>query len=98
MPSSGDPMPAPGETFRYCRVCGYEPPDAPWGGDGHSPTFEYCACCGVEFGYGDATGVAVDRHRTAWIDAGSPWKSHTVAHDGLETRLRLARIGIDLGE
>lgn len=56
-----------------CRVCGRTYPTPPWGSDGRSPTFEICECCGVEWGYGDATPVAVARFRAAWEAAGRPW-------------------------
>jgi hypothetical protein len=33
----------------FCRVCGYEPADPPWGQDGAIPSFELCPSCGVEW-------------------------------------------------
>jgi hypothetical protein len=56
-----------------CRVCGLLQTEPPWGADGESPTFDFCACCGVEFGYGDATAVAVRKWRERWIADGMAW-------------------------
>jgi hypothetical protein len=56
-----------------CRVCGLVQSDPPWGEDGKTPSFDSCECCGVEFGYGDATPVAVIRSRDAWLTSGAPW-------------------------
>ena len=55
-----------------CRVCGYNYGE-PWGKDGTDPSFEICLCCGVEFGYGDATLVAVKRTRGIWLASGTKW-------------------------
>lgn len=56
-----------------CRVCGLVQSEPPWGSDGKSPTFNYCPCCGVEFGYGDATPVAIQKWRQKWIAGGAKW-------------------------
>jgi hypothetical protein len=47
--------------------------EPPWGDDGKSPGFEYCPCCGVEFGYGDATIIAIKNWREKWIISGANW-------------------------
>lgn len=78
----------------FCRVCGFDSMDLPWGSDGRSPIFEICPCCGVEWGYGDATTRATARFRRAWLDRGAPWMDPRVPHDGLSTRARLNRIEI----
>lgn len=56
-----------------CRVCGLLQSEPPWGSDGKSPTYEYCPCCGVEFGYGDASSVAIQRWRDKWLANGAAW-------------------------
>jgi hypothetical protein len=83
------------DAGRYCRVCGYEPKNRPWGGDGRSPTYEICPCCGVEYGYEDATRVAVLRYREAWLEAGADWSDEATAQDGLSTEDRLSRVPVD---
>ncbi|MDE0547415.1 hypothetical protein [Microbacterium sp. C7(2022)] len=76
----------------YCRVCGYEPADAPWGADGTEPSWEICPCCGVEFGYEDASAAGVRKYRERWVAAGAPWSDPTTPLDDLELNERLARI------
>ena len=56
-----------------CRVCGLEQRFFPWGEDGQTPTFDICSCCGVEFGYEDATRLAVQNYREAWLTHGAKW-------------------------
>ena len=56
-----------------CHVCGLLQDSPPWGEDGETPLFEICACCGVEFGYGDATIIAVHRTRDRWLEKGAKW-------------------------
>jgi hypothetical protein len=75
---------------RFCRVCGFEPADPPWGADGRSPSFDFCACCGVEWGYGDATSGAVAQSRRTWIDSGARW-AEPDQDDGLSLGDRLQR-------
>lgn len=81
-----------GSAVRYCRVCGYDDPDLPWGEDGKIPSFFICPCCGAEHGYQDCTPEATARYRERWLVQGSPWADRHVPHDGLEPLDRLARI------
>lgn len=62
----------------YCRVCGYEPEEPPWGEDGCTPSFEICPSCGVEWGYQDATDAGVRRYRAAWLANGGNWADQSV--------------------
>jgi hypothetical protein len=57
----------------YCRVCGFRLQDPPWGDDGKSPSYDFCSCCGVEFGYGDASIIAIKTRREKWITSGANW-------------------------
>ena len=77
---------------RFCRVCGFEPADAPWGPDGLTPTFEICPACGVEYGYEDATPSSVKRYRERWLAAGGRWSDRSVAEDGMSALERLQRV------
>jgi hypothetical protein len=61
------------ENIMRCRVCGLLQSEPPWGHDGASPTYDFCACCGVEFGYGDASAVGIQRWRDKWIANGAAW-------------------------
>jgi hypothetical protein len=63
----------PNEAIMRCRVCGLLQGEPPWGDDGASPTFDFCPCCGVEFGYGDASPVGIQRWRQNWIANGAKW-------------------------
>jgi hypothetical protein len=76
----------------YCRVCGYEPVDPPWGGDGRSPGFEMCPSCGVEWGYQDATVKGALRYRLAWVQSGAAWFDPGVPHDNLSVEARLRNV------
>lgn len=80
----------------YCRVCGYQSAEPPWGEDDRTPSFDYCPCCGVEWGYQDSSQLGVERFRTFWLQAGAPWRDSSQAHDGLEVAERLARVGVVL--
>jgi hypothetical protein len=61
------------DTKMRCRVCGLLQSEPPWGCDGKSPTYDFCPCCGVEFGYGDASPVGIQRWRKNWIEKGAKW-------------------------
>jgi hypothetical protein len=61
------------KELHICRICGLEQPFFPWGEDGQTPTYDICSCCGVEFGYEDATLVAVRNYRKEWIEKGAKW-------------------------
>lgn len=80
------------DAHHFCRVCGYQAEDAPWGWDGMTPSFEICPSCGVEYGYEDATLVSVRRYREQWLAAGGRWSDHTVSEDGLGALERLQRV------
>ncbi|UPL47851.1 hypothetical protein [Hymenobacter sublimis] len=57
----------------YCRVCGLDYDESPWGPDGHSPDYSTCACCGVVFGYDDYTPNSARGYRAQWLAAGAVW-------------------------
>ncbi|MDQ0726960.1 hypothetical protein [Microbacterium sp. W4I20] len=76
---------------RYCRVCGYEPEEAPWGPDGRFGSFDICPCCGVEWGYEDSTFSASVRYRDRWIEQGAGWHDRRTPADGMTTAARLER-------
>ena len=58
----------------YCRVCGLDQGEPPWGEYGDCPTFGICFCCGVEFGYQDCFPEDVERYRNEWLAKGAPWR------------------------
>lgn len=80
------------DEIAYCRVCGFDPEEFPWGADGTEPSWEICPCCGVEYGYDDATIVGVARYRQSWLDAGAPWADLSTPKDGLDLAERLMRV------
>jgi hypothetical protein len=57
----------------YCRVCGLNMDESPWGEDGHTPNYEICPCCGCEFGNDDYTLDSVKRYRGTWLENGAKW-------------------------
>lgn len=80
------------KKFNYeylCRVCGLEQSEPPWGEDGRSPTYGFCPCCGVEFGYGDASLVAIRTHREKWLSTGAKWDSPGLRPDDWELNEQL---------
>lgn len=76
----------------HCRICGYLPPEPPWGINGDAPTFEICPCCGVEWGYEDVSQTSADRFRQRWLAGGAPWQDKRTPQDGLGVQERLARL------
>jgi len=62
----------------FCRVCGYNNLEPPWGDDGKSPTYDYCPCCGVEFGYQDACIEGIKSYRKKWLDIFTPINKTTI--------------------
>lgn len=62
----------------YCRVCGLYQEFCPWGEDDRTPSFNICDCCGVEFGYEDATPIAIKKYREKWMSSGSKWWNEKV--------------------
>ena len=59
-------------TF-FCRICGLNQHEYPWGEDNNSPTFGICACCGAEFGYHDYTLEGIKEHRKRWLSNNGKW-------------------------
>ena len=59
----------------FCRVCGYEPEEAPWGESGEVPTYQYCPCCNTQFGVTDTQFEQILAERKDWLEAGMPWRS-----------------------
>ena len=57
----------------YCRVCGLEEEDPPWGEDDMSPLYDFCVCCGVEHGYEDSSLKGVRHYRELWLASGAKW-------------------------
>lgn len=57
----------------FCRVCGLDQDENPWGEDNASPTFNICACCGTEFGYHDFTLEGIRAQREEWLAKGAKW-------------------------
>lgn len=90
MPSTIDPRLDEFDP-RFCRVCGYDPGDPPWGDNGLDPSFEICSCCGVEWGYQDMKLEGVLKYRERWLGAGARW-AYPKDDDGLSTEVRLARV------
>ena len=60
-------------TLWFCRVCGLDYDESPWGADGQQPDFSTCGCCGVTFGFDDATPAAARQFRAQWLAAGAAW-------------------------
>lgn len=61
------------ESAFFCRVCGLDQQEYPWGEDNDSPTFDICACCGAEFGYHDCTLEGIREHRKRWLSNNGKW-------------------------
>jgi hypothetical protein len=57
----------------FCRICGLNQHEYPWGEDNKTPSFGICACCGGEFGYHDSTLEAIREHRKLWLLKGGKW-------------------------
>jgi len=80
------------EPELYCRICGYQPPDLPWGTSGDDPSFGICPCCGVEHGYEDSTPSSSRRFRDRWLAAGASLFNPRIVDDGLAGPDRLHRV------
>lgn len=83
---------------RYtCHVCGYpELSEPPWGEDGQSSSFNICPCCGVEFGYEDATEIALLKYRQQWISSGGKWFDTQLKPNDWDMKKQLRNIKIIL--
>jgi len=57
----------------FCRICGYEHSNSPWGADGQSPEYDSCPCCGVEAGNEDYALDSIRDYRRAWLADGASW-------------------------
>jgi hypothetical protein len=57
----------------FCRVCGLEEEEPPWGEDDATPLWDICACCGAEHGYEDCQPSAARQYREQWLAKGAPW-------------------------
>ena len=77
---------------RYCRVCGYEPEEPPWGEAGDFGTFDICPCCCVEWGYEDSSEAAAAQYRERWLRDGAVWADRHTPQDGLTVEKRLKRV------
>jgi hypothetical protein len=74
----------------FCRICGLEQEDPPWGEDGKTASFEICCCCGVEFGYEDVLLEGIQEYRKDWIEEGGEWSdsSHRPLNWNLNEQLK----------
>jgi hypothetical protein len=57
----------------FCRICGLDQGEPPWGDDGKTPSFIICDCCGVEFGYEDTLLSSIRLYRKRWLSEGANW-------------------------
>lgn len=57
----------------FCRICGLDQKENPWGKDNNTPNFEICACCGAEFGYNDCNIHAIRKYRNEWLLNNAEW-------------------------
>jgi hypothetical protein len=57
----------------FCRICGLEHQDLPWGEDGKTSSFDFCECCGCQFGYQDCLLESILKYRSDWIQSGAKW-------------------------
>ncbi|MBT9393608.1 hypothetical protein KLP40_10585 [Hymenobacter sp. NST-14] len=76
----------------FCRVCGLDYDESPWGADGRTPDHTLCACCGAEFGYHDATPEAARQFRAKWLEQGTEWFYPNVRPAGWQLPPQLAQI------
>lgn len=76
----------------FCRVCGFESEDPPWGDDGTSASFEMCVCCGVEHGYCDVVPSAARAWRQKWIDKGCKWDIDSFRPENWDASKQMANI------
>ena len=60
----------------YCRICGLEQLEAPWGEDGETASFEICGCCGCEFGYDDYNIKNIKKYRNLWLNGELNWQNN----------------------
>lgn len=79
-------------TAWYCRVCGLDYDESPWGPDGLSPDHSICECCGGEFGYDDYTPDSARKYRAAWLAAGATWFYPNVKPEGWHLPTQLSQI------
>jgi len=75
-----------------CKVCGLLQSEPPWGSDGKCPTYAFCSCCGVEFGYGDASPLAILQWRQNWLATGAKWDDPDKKPVNWEWREQLSHI------
>lgn len=61
------------KAIYFCRVCGFQNVEPPWGYDGRTPLYDFCPCCGVEHGYQDSTPLGAQKYREQWIKQGAIW-------------------------
>ncbi|UOQ64960.1 hypothetical protein [Hymenobacter volaticus] len=57
----------------YCRVCGLDYDESPWGPNENAPDHSICECCGAEFGYHDHTPASTRQYRATWLANGALW-------------------------
>lgn len=76
----------------YCRVCGLDYDESPWGPDDQSPDYSTCDCCGVEFGYEDYTPDSARQYRAVWLAAGAAWFYLNVKPAGWQLEMQLRQV------
>ncbi len=60
----------------YCRICGLEQLEAPWGDDDKTANFEICGCCGCEFGCDDYNIDIIREYRKQWLSGKLKWQNN----------------------
>ena len=60
----------------YCRICGLEQLEAPWGDDDKTANFEICGCCGCEFGCDDYNIDVIREYRKQWLSGKLKWQNN----------------------
>lgn len=78
----------------YCRVCGLDYDESPWGADGQTPDYSTCACCGVTFGYDDQTPTAARQFRQEWVAQKTPWFYPRQRPAGWDAAQQLAQVPV----
>lgn len=60
----------------YCRICGLEQLEAPWGDDDKTANFEICGCCGCEFSCDDYNIDVIREYRKQWLSGKLKWQNN----------------------
>ena len=76
----------------YCRVCGLDYDQSPWGPADDSPDYTTCHCRGVEFGYEDYTPDSARQYRAGWLADGASWFYPNVKPDNWQLPQQLRQV------